>query len=342
MGLADASVAAITLWLLGCAVAIVFSAIFSGAETGIYSLSRARLRIDAHERDPAALRLQRLMRDRAGVLFTALVGTNVANYVAPLCLTVVFMHTLGAATQHDRERLAETYTTLILTPLVFIVGEIVPKNVFHIGADFLMRRVSLVLLIMHRICQWTGLQLVQRGVSRALTAMLRRDSAQGLPVPARADVYHLLRESAAEGTLTTAQSTMVDRIHQLHTIRARDVMVPLKSVVMAESEQTRGNLAPRLARTRFSRLPVYKGDRRHVIGVVHLLDIFDAKDNVPVSELMRPTTSIHAGANIVDALESLQDEYARMAVVVNDAGDCIGIATVKDIVEEIVGDLSAF
>lgn len=342
MMLADASNLAIGLWLSGCLIAIVLSAIYSGSETGVYSLNRTRLRIDAHDGKRDALRLQKLMRDKTGLLFTTLVGTNVANYLAPLCLTVVFVNTLDAATQQDRERLAELYATLILTPTVFIFGEIVPKNVFHLGADALMRRFSRFIQFTHWLCRLTGLQIVQRGITRTVSAILGRGQGHGLAVPARADVYHILRESAAEGTLTTAQSTMVERIHHLNTIRIRDVMVPLKSVVMADSEQTRADLEPRLAKTRYSRMPVYKVDRRHVIGAVHLLDVLDAKSDTTVSELMRPTTNVPANVTIIEALETLQSEYARMAIVVNDVGDCIGIATVKDIVEEIVGDLTAF
>jgi CBS domain containing-hemolysin-like protein len=282
------------------------------------------------------------MRDKTGLLFTSLVGTNIANYMAPFCLTIVFAHTLNIAQQAERERMAELYTTLILTPTVFIFGEIVPKNIFHLNADALMRRVARFIQWTYYACRVTGLLFIQRTITRAVVGILRRDQGALGAMPARAEVYHMLRESAAEGTLTVAQSSMVERIHRLNTIRLRDVMVPQKAVVMAEHDQTRADLEPRLARTRYSRMPVYKSSRKSVIGIVHILDILNAEPNTEMKSLARTTCRINGDANVFEALGILQTEYGRMAIVVNDAGDCIGIATIKDLVEEIVGELAAF
>lgn len=342
MILADMTAIELSIWLVGCFVAIVLSGIYSGAETGVYSLNTTRLRINAHEGHRAAIRLQRLMSDRAGLLFTSLVGTNIANYMAPFCLTMVFAHTLDISNQVERERMAELYTTLILTPTVFIFGEIVPKNIFHLNADALMRRISSFIQVTHQLCRVMGLLLIQRTIIRAVMGVLRRGEGAVVTMPARAEVYHMIRESAAEGTLSLAQSSMVERIHRLNTIRLRDVMVPLKAVVMAEHDQTRADLESRLARTRFSRMPVYESDRKNVVGIVHILDILNAKPDVDMSEIARETSRIGGDSSVFEALGTLQREYGRMAVVVNQAGDCIGIATIKDLVEEIVGELTAF
>lgn len=342
MMLADLTLLELSASLAACLAAIVLSGIYSGAETGVYSLNTTRLRINAHEGERAAIRLQRLMRDRTGLLFTSLVGTNIANYMAPFCLTIVFSHTLGIAVQAERERMAELYTTLILTPTVFIFGEIVPKNIFHLNADALMRRISRFIQLTYFACRATGLLLVQRLITRTVIGVLRRDQGPPGAMPARAEVYHMLRESAAEGTLSVAQSSMVERIHRLNTIRLRDVMVPIKAVVMAEHDQTRADLESRLAKTRYSRIPVYESNRKNVIGIVHILDILNARPETEIKSLARDTSRIRGDTSVFEALGTLQTEYGRMAIVVNDAGDCIGIATIKDLVEEIVGELAAF
>ncbi|MCB9853745.1 MAG: DUF21 domain-containing protein [Phycisphaerales bacterium] len=342
MMLATMTVFELSLWLVGCLAAIVLSGIYSGAETGVYSLNTTRLRINAHEGHRAAIRLQRLMADRTGLLFTSLVGTNVANYLAPFCMTMVFAHTLSIAGQVDRERMAELYTTLILTPTVFIFGEIVPKNIFHLNADALMRRISRFVQVTHTLCRLTGLLLIQRTIIRAVMGVLRKGEGSVVAMPARAEVYHMIRESAAEGTLSLAQSSMVERIHRLNTIRLREVMVPLKAVVMAEHDQTRSDLESRLAKTRFSRMPVYESSRKNVVGIVHIIDILSAKPDVEMGTLARETSRINGDSSVFEALGTLQREYGRMAIVVNNAGDCIGIATIKDLVEEIVGELAAF
>ncbi|MCA9256324.1 MAG: CBS domain-containing protein, partial [Phycisphaerales bacterium] len=234
------------------------------------------------------------------------------------------------------------YTTLILTPTVFIFGEIVPKNIFHLNADALMRRISRIVQFTYGLCRVTGLLLIQRSIIHVVMRALRKGDEDVGAMPARAEVYHMIRESAAEGTLSLAQSSMVERIHRLNTIRIRDVMAPLKAVVMAEHDQTRADLEPRLAKTRFSRMPVYEASRKNVIGVVHILDILNAEPAAELGSLARETSRIHGDASVFEALGTLQREYGRMAIVTNNAGDCIGIATIKDLVEEIVGELTAF
>ena len=342
MMLAESSILALSPWLVGCLVAIVLSGIYSGSETGVYSINTMRLRINAHEGQHDAIRLLRLMGNRTGLLFAALVGTNIANYMAPFCLTVVFAATLAVADQAEKERMAELYTTLILTPVVFIFGEIVPKNIFHMNADALMRRFSRFIHVTYALCRATGLMWIQRIITRGVERMLHRDKGSMGALPARAEVYHMLRESAAEGTLSVAQSSMIERIQRLNTIRVRDVMVPLRSAVMAEHQRQCGEIQSRLARTRFSRMPVYEDSRKNVVGIVHILDILSAEPDVEIKAIARQTSIINGKASVFEALEIMQREYGRMAIVVNNAGKCIGIATIKDLVEEIVGDLAAF
>ncbi len=342
MMLAELSATEFSFWIVGCLVAIVLSGVYSGAETGVYSLNTTRLRINAHEGQSSAIRLQRLMQDRTGLLFTSLVGTNIANYMAPFCLTVVFAQTLDISGQVERDRMAELYTTLILTPTVFIFGEIVPKNIFHLNADALMRRISGFIQLTHVACRATGLLLIQRQITRVVIGFLRKGKGPLGVMPARAEVYHMLRESAAEGTLSVAQSSMVERIHRLNTMCVRDVMVPLKAVVMAEHDQTRADLESRLAKTRYSRMPVYETERRHVVGIVHIIDILNADPGVEMKTLARATSRISGDTSVFESLGTLQREYGRMAIVLNGRGECIGIATIKDLVEEIVGELAAF
>lgn len=329
-------------WLLGCIIAIVFSGIYSGSETGIYSLNSTRLRLDSHDGQPAAIKLEKLMTNRAGLLFSALVGTNVANYLAPFCLTAIFVMTLDEKDIHEREQLAELYATLILTPTVFIFGEVVPKNLFHAAADTLMRRFATFIYVTDRICRYTGVTYVQQFLTHAITTILRAPRTAEAAMRSRAEIYQLLREGAAEGVMTVAQRSMMERIHRLNTLSVRDVMVPLKSVVAIEATKTRAEIRPKLARARYSRLPVFKGTRGNIIGVAHMLDILNAREDKPIEKMARPPVLIPQSADVIEALSILQREYARMAIVTNASGKCVGIATIKDLVEEITGELGEF
>ena len=340
--IAVATTLAITGYLLCCLIAIALSGIYSGSETGIYSLSVTKLRLDAHDGKRDALRLERAMADRANLLFATLVGTNIANYFAPFCLTAVFVLTLNHEDIAAREQQAELYATLILTPLVFIFGEVVPKNLFHSSADVLMRRYSRFITAALAFCRYTGISHLQRALTYSITRILRGPRAVDHAMRSRAEIYQLLREGAAEGIMSSAQRNMMERIHRLNTMAVREVMVPLRGVVSLSANMKRADIEDRLSQARYSRLPVFKHKRDKVVGVVHMLEILYAEPSQTMEDLSHPAILIPDHTNLIDALATLQEEYARMAIVTDPRGRCAGIVTVKDLVEEITGEIQAF
>ncbi|MFQ5411854.1 MAG: CNNM domain-containing protein, partial [Phycisphaerae bacterium] len=302
-------------WVCICIVFIVLSGLFSGSETGLYCINQTRLRLAAYENDPAARRLQGLLTDRTALLFTTLLGTNLANYLAPICLTVLFLNTLVTETRAESEHLAELYTTLILTPIVFIFGEIVPKNLFQRDAERLMGRVSGLLRITHRVFQWTGIIWIQRRISDFALRRLHRQAPSGSILHTRLDVYQMLRESAATGALTLTQSSILERIHRLKSIPVGHVLVPLGRVIMLAAEGSEADVERILRRTKVSRLPVYRGNRRRIIGVVHVLDLLTTSAPQALHDRLQPPVEITAGGSVIDALWTLQQQRRRMAIV---------------------------
>lgn len=340
--LAEMSTAETVVWVALCAVFVLFSGVFSGAETGMYSINSTRLRLLAHQNNPAAIRVQDILRDRAGFLFTSIFGTNLAHYLAPACLTYVFVRTVQARSPDEAENLAELYTTLILTPVVFIFGDVVPKNVFHRNADAVMLRTSRILQFVHRICEYSGIIWLQRKFSELAFRGLNPRSSGAAAMHSRLDVYQMLREGAAEGALTLTQVSILERIDRLRSLQVAGVMTPHHQVVMLHAASTPRTAEPILRISKLSRLPVYETDKRRVIGVVHVLDLLTAPQDRTARELMRTPVEISPGTRVIDALSRLQREARRMAVVVDQRGRCLGIVTVKDLVEEIVGELKAW
>jgi len=310
-------------WLSFCLVFVMLSGFFSGTETGLYCVNNTRLRLAAHRGDPSAVRLQTLLADRAGLLFTTLVGTNIANYLAPVCLTMVFLGSIDAATDTQRAHPAELYTTLALTPIVFIFGEIVPKNIFQRNADRLMSRASSLLHVAHAILRTLGIIGTQRWLSDFVSQRLTSRPASGSLLHSRAEVYHMLRESAAEGALSLTQSSILERLHTLGDIRVGKVMVPVRSVVMLPADATPQQVERNIRRTPYSRMPVYVDSRRRIRGVVHLLDVLTAEPSKTMAELAKPPVELSPGQPVIDALTTLQRECRRMA------GDLRGVCFLR-------------
>lgn len=333
----------LAFWLSFCAICVLFSAIYSAAETGMYSLNRLRLSVAAHRKSRSAGSLLNLLADRSALLSTTLLGTSLANFLAPLALTMIFVQTGDSSMAQNQPGFrAEVYTTLILTPIIFVFGEVVPKNIFQRHADRLMPRIAHILLLSRWMFQVTGLIGLQRRIANSVLRRLPTQPSPAAVLGSRVEMYQLLHEGAAEGNLTRTQIAMLESVHKLRSVSVASVMVPLARVVMLEALQRRDQIDAVLRHSNHARMPVYEADRRHVVGVVHLLDMVDAPPGKRVGELMLPVVRISTRTTILDALSTLQKERRRMAVIEEPSGRCVGIVTVKDLVEEIVGELAAW
>jgi putative hemolysin len=323
-------------WIVGCGVSVFFSAVYSGSEIGLYCVNRLRLNVSAVAGDATAIRLRGLLADQPGVLFMALLGTNLSNYLASICFVVVVL-AMGAT-----ESRAELYATLILTPIILVFGEILPKVLFERQPDRLLHKSARIIEVSYRFAKWTGLVRLQELLARFVLRAFHRQAPSGWALHSRLEMYHLLRESAAEGALSRTQLYMLERVHVLRSIRVGSVMVPLNQVVMLSDTLRVKEAAPLVRSAPFSRFPVYQGARSNLVGLVHVLDVLTADPEAPITQTLLPPVEVRFDTDVIEALEALQKRNRRMAFVVNERGRCLGVVTVKDLVEEIVGELTAW
>jgi putative hemolysin len=326
------------LLLIGLVLALMLSALASGVETGVYCLDHVRLRVACERRDPAALRLERLMRRPQAIVISALVGTNVADYLSTACMAALL---LRAAVYEGR---AELYTTAIVTPLVLVFGGIMPKDWFRREGNHLMAALSRPLWLWVRFLQATGIVPALLALPRALLRWLApgRAATELDLLPPRARTLHLLREGAARGGLTPMQRDLIERVLNLSSVRVSDVMIPRQRAVLVPQDIGRDDFL-RIARmAHFSRLPTYRGDPRQVVGIVNVYDVLTDRDSAPVAAHARPPVTLAEHVNVSAALLKLQRARETMAVVIDRAGGCVGVLTLKDLVEEIVGDLEVW
>jgi len=326
------------LLVIGLVLALAASALASGSETGVYCLDHVRLRVACEQREPAALRLERLVRHPQAVVISALVGTNIADYVATACVVALL---LRAAVHEGR---AELYATAIVTPLVLVFGGIIPKDWFRRESNRLMARLSGLLWVWVRFLQALGIVAALHALPRAILRWVAPGRAASEPnlLPPRARTLHLLREGVARGGLTRMQRDLIERVLNLSSVRVSDVMIPRNRAVLVPQDISRDDFL-RIARmAHFSRLPTYRGDPRHIVGIVNVYDVLTDRDSTPVAAHARPPLTLAEYVNVSAALLKLQRARETMAVVLDRSGGCIGVLTVKDLVEEIVGDLEVW
>ncbi len=328
----------VILLIAGALLGIIFSAFASAVETGTYCLNRLRLRVRAEQNYRGARRLARLFEQPGDLVLMALLGCTLADYFCTACVTALF---LGAQFAPPA---AEGWATLIVTPAVLVLGGVIPKDWFRREADVWMYRLAWPLERCVRLARATGFPWAMRQLTRRLLHRLDLRTTQDADphLLARASVVGMLQEGAALGGLSRFQRELIERVMRISSVRAGNVMIPLSRAALVARTIPRDDFL-RIARmAHFSRLPVHDGDARRIVGIVHVFDVLTDPEQRPVSAHVRPPVVVAAHASVSSVLLELQRARRTMAIVQDRRGAHVGLLTLKDLVEEIVGDLEAW
>lgn len=323
------------------AMMVVLAGVFAGAEIGVYRLSRVRLRLGIERGQWFFVVLGKAMQDSGGLLLALLVATNLAEYVGTSTITSMFLNEVGS------EYTAEILTTVVATPVLFIFSELIPKNAFLQRADQLMPAVSPLLWTAHRLFTWCGivplLRLVSRGLGRvtgsASLAPTAMDSAQQHRVRA------LLGETREEGLLSPVQSDIVDRIVNIPHLRLSTVMVPFHRVHSLEVRSDRTAMLARLQQSAITRFPVWEGSPSQIIGFVQIYDVLTSSVSFDdLRPFVQPISHLDAETPVLDAIHTMRHDNLEIVLVVRTRRSSrdipLGIVTMKDLVEEFLGELA--
>ena len=335
-------------WIVWPTITVVcagLDAMFCGLETGIYVINKNRLDLQAEAGVPAARFLQRMLRKPDSLLAVLLIGTNLTRYLATFSITAMFVLA-------GREAHAEWYTLLVATPLLFVIGDSVPKSIFQrLGAAAVYRLTWLLKAagILFRITGLSGLVIAISSALMKLTSADRRPTGtlghDGLAA--------VVAEGHASGVLTHFQSIMADRVMRIADVKVSDVMIPMQRVVAAPRGVGREELIeiirakgsqPGRPDSSTAKLPtrlVILDQAGQVLGTVNVCDVLTAEDQTTPVEVMVPPLILQADLTVTDALYQMRRKHRAMAVVERDGGH-VGIVTIKDLVEEIVGELEAW
>jgi len=323
-----------TVWWILAGVGLTGSALYSGLETGAYSLNRVRLHVRQHQGDRAARRLVRLVEDRSRLLGTILIGNNLANYLGTSALGVIFAGYGWSDTRVIFLNIA------IVTPMLFVFGETLPKDLFAAFSDRLMYRLAWFLKASAAVFKWTGMlamvQLVTRSVIRISGGKSRTQ-----PLHPRRLMNWLVRETVGLGLLSEQQSQIIDRVLAMTSRRVMDEMTPWNRVQKIHDTAATDELWRRARQSERTRYPIvnYKNQPVGVLNIDHALR-HPPEQCPPVRELMSPLVTLDRNLDIRTALRKLQAWRCSMAVVTAAHQHPVGVVTIKDLVEPITGELS--
>ncbi|MFQ5862096.1 MAG: CNNM domain-containing protein [Candidatus Brocadiales bacterium] len=313
---------------------LFFSFIYAATETGFYCLNRIRLRYREERGWWTARVINRMLSDPQGMVCTVLIGNNVANYVA----AAVFTYMVEARVSHGR---AELVATLMLAPIILIFCEVLPKSIFQKHADSLLYKVVPITDVSYKV--FYPLVFLLRVVGRLPHLFLKGLEAKESPFFSPQRLRYFLEEGAEVGAVSMYQNIMARNIMTLGTTPIHKVMIPLEEVTMAPDTVGPQSLKSLAREKKFSRIPIYDREKTRVIGIVTLLEfLMNGKPRADVHEFVRAATCIDANMPVDDALLKLRHAKQRMGIVTDGDGRAIGIVTIKDLVEEIVGELAVW
>ncbi len=320
------------LWIALAVGGVALSALYSGLETGCYCASRIRLAAQAARRSGgrgARTLLRELHRlDRA--LATLLIGNNVANYLGALGVAAV-LERLGYTSWE-----AVAINALALTPVLFVFGETLPKDLFRAHADRLTPALAWTLPATRLLATATLVLPAVRFVGAVASRAMGGGAA---PPTARASLAALVKEGARFGVLAESQLRFVDRALELRSLRVRDEMIPWRDVVTLDVAWSRSKVEQVVREAAFSRFPLLD-ERRRVVGVVEAFDVW-LSPKTPLAALATAPVMVDAETTLIDAVRTVQQNAADLCIVVH-RGKPVGIVTRKDLAEPVLGELRAW
>lgn len=310
---------------------IVCSAFFSASETAISSFNKIRMRNKAEDGDKRAKTALKVADDYDKTLSTILIGNNIVNMASASLATVLATALWGAAS-------GPAIATFGMTVLVLIFGEILPKSFAKDHAEGFSMQVAGVLAVLRTA--FSPLVWFFVKIKQLLTG--RRSSALVQPSVTEDELKTIIDTVEEEGVLDSQETDIIQSAIEFDDITVQEILVPRVDMVAVDVNAPVAEVIGTAVENAYTRIPVYEGDIDHIIGMLHTRDLFEclAKSQViNVRALCRDMPFVYRTKHINDLLAELRRKKQHMAIVTDDYGGTLGLVTMEDVLEELVGEI---
>lgn len=330
-----------SILILVFAFFVVLAGLFAGAETGLYRLSRLRLRLGVEKKRLPFVMLGRCVYDSSGLLLSMLIGTNLSYYLATSIITRILLSKF--ATEHT----AEIVTTLLTAPILFVFSESIPKNLFLYRADLLMPYLAPFLYIFHKILSFCGVIGLLKFISTLFARLAGSDYSSKTVISSvqRHTIQAILQDTHEEGILSSIQTDIVNRLVKVSNVRVRSVMTPIDKVQMIDVNSNKSACLNILRKSHFTRLLVTEGQSGNIIGFIDIYEALSSSQKfLDLRNHIKPIKKIDMDTTVIDTINHMQKENQKILLVTRTGlasrGKSLGIVTMKDLVEELLGELA--
>lgn len=310
-------------YILLVIIILLLQGFFSGSEIALIASSKMRIQSSVN-RNQRRAKIAKYFKERPErFLSVTLIGTNLSEIAITTIVTSLFLKYFG--------NYSEIYIPLILTPIVLLFGEMIPKSIFRARAESIALKVSYPLMVASFILY--PFSFLLRWLTSFLVRSLNISNIQ-FPSVTRDEILSVFRSSKPKHD----ETRMIERVLKFNETKVREVMIPLIEVVAIESTVTVKVALDTFKKHPYSTFPVYKERIDNIIGVLKAFELLGINDiNSPVSNYMQSPIYVQETLKAMEVLPKLQNLH--MAIVVDEYGGAVGIVTQEDIMEEIVGEI---
>jgi len=318
------------LWMFVILICIFCEGFFSGTETAMVSVDRARIKALAEQGSKKHTLVDAILHTPEKFFSTTLLGTNIFEVLSNAIATLLIINYLGEQYKYA--------TILIMTPFILILGEIVPKTVYRYHAEQITPYLVYPLKVMSIL--FYPFVIVLTWLTTLFMMLLGVSSARLKPHATREDLENYLDMWNIDSGLRTAEKKIVERIFDFSETEVEDIMIPLINIESLELHDHIDKAISCAQKTGYSRIPVFSEEAYNIIGIVHAFDLLTAQQKTQtLKDIMRPAPYVPNTAPVDELLKQLRTEGNSIAIVVDEYGGTIGIVTIEDILEEVVGEI---
>lgn len=314
--------------IIAILVLVMLSAYFSATETAFTSLNRIRVKNMAAEGNKRAELVLRLEENYDKLLTTILIGNNIVNITMTAIATLLFVELFGSY--------GPTLSTVVITIVVLIFGEISPKNIAKESAEpFSMVSAPVIRVLMILLTPVNFLFTKWKGM---LARLFHLEDERTIT---ENELLTIVEEAETIGGIDNEQSELIQNAIEFNELEADDVLTPRVDMEAIEVSESKEEVAKLFKKTGFSRLPVYEDDIDKIMGVLNQKDFHNyiAGTSKNISDYVMPVVFVAGSIKVPILLKKMQQLKTHMAIVIDEYGGTEGLVTMEDMIEELVGEI---
>ena len=321
-------------------ILILLSGFFSAAETALTAFSSIHLEEIAEKSPRKGELLKQWLKKPTEILTGLLLGNNIVNIFSTSLATALitkFLSQKGVESQNQ----SVLISTLIMTVVILIFGEITPKIIAKSHSTEISKKVILPIYLLTKLTK--PFIFILTMISKLISRIIGIDISDNVMKITEQDIISYVNVGKAEGVIEAEEKNMIESIVTFGDTLAREIMTPRTSVYAVSGDEKVGEIIDQVISYGFSRIPVYNEGIDDIVGILYVKDLLvavkEGKINSPVKNFIRKAFFIPETKSVLSILEDFKKEHIHMAIAVDEYGGTVGVVTIEDVIEEIFGDI---